>query len=297
MTFRTLTLVALALVCGASAVVGVNQLTKQGDEVSNVATVAVVTAAKDMPRGSILSPQVLTIRQWPVGAAPEGALKSVEEASERAVLVPLVKGEPLLEAKLASKDAGRGLAAMIPNGMRALTIRTSHISAGVGGFIMPGNNVDVLLTTTSSGAHDPTGGGATTTLLQNIQVLAVAQRLDAPDTNKVDPKEMNNVTLLVTPDQAAKLDLGMNKGILHLALRNPEDDREADTAPATMAQLRFHQEQPSQDPFRFAKSVGIKTNSVNRSATSESKPARRRATHIRTLRGVHRNDVRVESGR
>ena len=283
MKSRTLILVVLALICGASAVVGVNQLT-QGNEVSTAATVPVVIAAKNMSRGSVLSPQVLTVSQWPAGAVPAGALTTVEEANGRAVFVPLVKGEPLLEAKLASKDAGRGLAAMIPKGMRAFTIRTSHVSAGVGGFIMPGNKVDILLTTSGSGPNDTTGGGATTTLLQNIEILAIAQLLDAPDTNAMNPKDMNNVTLLVTPDQAAKLDLGMNKGMLHLTLRNPEDDLEADTRPATMAQLRFHQEQLNQDPFRLAKS-------------SVSKPARRQSTHIRTLRGTHRNNIRIEQAR
>ncbi len=278
MKSRTLILVVLALICGASAVVGVNQLT-QGKEVSTVATVPVVTAAKDMPRGSVLSTQVLTVSQWPVGSAPAGALTNVEEAIGRAVFVPLVKGEPLLEAKLASKDAGRGLAAMIPKGMRAFTIRTSHVSAGVGGFIMPGNKVDILLTTNGSGPNDSTGGGATTTLLQNIEILAIAQLLDAPNTNAMNPKDLNNVTLLVTPDQAAKLDLGMNKGMLHLTLRNPEDDLEADTLPATMAQLRFHQEQLNQGP------------------SSVSKPARRQSTHIRTLRGTHRNNIRIEQAR
>ncbi len=283
MKSRTLILVVLALICGASAVVGVNQLT-QGKEVSTVATVSVVTAAKDMPRGSVLSTQVLTVSQWPAGLAPTGALTNVEEANGRAVFVPLVKGEPLLESKLASKDAGRGLAALIPKGMRAFTIRTSHVSAGVGGFIMPGNKVDILLTTNGSGPNDITGGGATTTLLQNIEILAIAQLLDAPNTNAINPKDMNNVTLLVTPDQAAKLDLGMNKGMLHLTLRNPEDDLEADTLPATMAQLRFHQEQLNQDTLRFT------TSSV-------SKPTRRQSTRIRTLRGTHRNNIRIEQAR
>ena len=278
MKSRTLILVVLALICGASAVVGVNQLT-QGKEVSTVATVSVVTAAKDMPRGSVLSAHVLTVSQWPAGSAPEGALTNVEEAIGRAVFVPLVKGEPLLDAKLASKGAGRGLAAMIPKGMRAFTIRTSHVSAGVGGFIMPGNKVDILLTTNGSGLNDPTGGGATTTLLQNIEILAIAQLLDAPNSNAINPKDMNNVTLLVTPDQAAKLDLGMNKGMLHLTLRNPEDDLEADTRPATMAQLRFHQEQLNQGP------------------SSVSKSTRRQSTHIRTLRGTHRNNIRIEQAR
>ncbi len=103
---------------------------------------------------------------------------------------------------------------------------------------MPGNHVDVLLTTTGN-ANDGSGGAATTTLLQNVEILAVAQIVDAPDTNMMDPKATRDVTILVTPNQAAKLDLGMNKGELHLSLRNAKDVAEADTRPATLAELRF----------------------------------------------------------
>jgi pilus assembly protein CpaB len=298
MKSRTIAVVLLALLCGASAAVGVNQLNQQRVKSSRAKTVPVVIAAKDMPRGGVLSAAALTVSQWPDGAAPAGALSRVEDADDRSILVPLVKGEPVLESKLASKDAGRGLASMIPSGMRAFTIRTPHVSSGVAGFILPGNRVDVLLTTTNSGANDSTGGGATTTLLQNVQVLAVAQRLDAPETNKVDPRELTSVTLLVTPDQAAKLDLGMNKGTLHLSLRNPEDDREADTRPATMAQLRFHQEKPNHGALQLAQFVGALTQAVRGGDGDAEKPpmgaSRPRTAQIRTLRGMHRGSLRVE---
>ena len=67
-----------------------------------------------------------------------------------------------------------------------------------------------------------TGGGSTTTLLQNVEILAVDQKVDGPADNKVDSTNLRSVTLLVTPDQAAKLSLGQSKGTLHLTLRNPE---------------------------------------------------------------------------
>jgi pilus assembly protein CpaB len=165
------------------------------------------------------------------------------------------------------------------------------VAAGVGGFILPGNKVDVLLTTSNTGADDRTGGGATTTLLQNIAVLAVAQRLDAPNNNKVDQDEIKSVTLLVTPNQAAKLDLGMNKGLLHLALRNPEDNMDAATRPATMAELQFDQERPLAAmltplaelvrSFRSAKDAG------------PEKPQPPRINHIHTLRGTSRGAIPV----
>jgi len=250
-----------------------------------VKTVPVVVAAVDVPRGSVISSDHVAIQQWPKALMPNGSMEQIENALNRSVMVPLVKGEPILDGKLAAKDAGRGLAALIPQGLRAFTIATPKIQAGVGGFILPGNRVDVLLTTTSSGSDDPTGGGATTTLLQNVEVLAVAQRLDAPDSNRINPDELKSVTLLVTPDQAAKLDLGMNKGTLHLSLRHPEDHLEADTQPATMAQLRFHQEKPL-----------VTTDAA--AATPDETPAAGRqnsqVSQIQTLRGLHRGVIRVE---
>jgi len=231
---------------------------------------------------------------------PAGALTvTVESVVDRAVVVPLVKGEPILEEKLADKAAGRGMAAIVPKGMRAFSIQTIHAAAGVGGFILPGNRVDVLLTTSSSGRDDPTGGGATTTLLQNIEVLAVAQNLDAPKTNAMDPKE-RVVTLLVTPDHAAILDLAMNKGKLHLSLRNPQDEVEADTRPAFFKDLRFRQESPL--PSQFATTMGNLIGAVGnafQNAASDDEVAlpkkERPLGSIQVLRGSHRGGpIRVQ---
>src|SRR5262249_56623723 len=126
------------------------------------------------------------------------------------------------------------------------TISTTTLASGVAGFILPGSKVDVLLTVTRTGTSDPTGGGQTSTLLQDVEILAVDQLVKAPADNRVDPKELRSVTLLVTPQQAAKLDLGQNKGILHLSLRNPEDHAPAVTRPATLADLGLYAEPPQQ---------------------------------------------------
>src|SRR5262249_33279263 len=85
---------------------------------------------------------------------------------------------------------------------------------------------------------------STTTLLQSVEILAVDQQLDAPADNKTNPRDLGSVTLLVTPAQAALLDLGQNLGLLTLSLRNPDDKDEAKTTPATLADVRFHQEKP-----------------------------------------------------
>jgi pilus assembly protein CpaB len=204
----------------------------------------------------------------------------------------LVKGEPVLDPKLTPKDAGRGLAAMIVRGMRAYTIQTSRVAANVAGFILPGNKVDVLLNLKGTNrGEDPTGGGSTTTLLQSVEVLAVDQRLDAPEENKVDPKQLSSVTLLVTPKQAALLDLGQNMGILTLSLRNPDDEENADPEPATIAEIRFRQEGPTKMPDDGEpRPPATPEPAVQASPPPAPAP---RPMYIVTLRGNHRGQVQV----
>ncbi|MEE9603539.1 MAG: Flp pilus assembly protein CpaB, partial [Thermoguttaceae bacterium] len=170
MTMRTLLVLVLAAVCGLSAVAGVGQLIKMSGRGSRAEMVPVVTATEDVSRGSVLSSSVLKVRQYPKESVPSGAISSLDNVIDRCVLVALVEGELVLEGKLAAKDAGYGLQALIPVGMRAFTIRTPNASAGVGGFILPGNKVDVL-TTSDAGGRGAKGGGSTRTLLENVEVL------------------------------------------------------------------------------------------------------------------------------
>jgi pilus assembly protein CpaB len=242
---RTILILFLALAFGGSAAVGVSAIVGSKAAAKKTDTVQIVVATADVPRGGMLTSDVVKVRECPKELAPVGAITRIEDAIQRAVFSPLVKDEPVLDAKLAPKGAGRGMAALIPKGMRAFTIQTTGITSGVAGFVLPGNKVDVLMTVNqSSGADDKTGGGSTTTLLQNVEILAVDQKIDAPVENRVDPNELRSVTLLVGPDQAALLDLGQAKGTLHLSLRNIEDDAPANTRPATFNDLRFFQDKP-----------------------------------------------------
>src|SRR5262249_46550409 len=161
-----------------------------------------------IPRGTMVSAEAIREREYPKDLVPAGAITRLEDAVGRVVFIPLAKEDPLVDSKLAAKGAAGGLAPLIPKGMRAFTIPTPNLESGVAGFVLPGNRVDVLLTVSNPGNNDDTGGGSTTTLLQNVEILAVDQRVDAPAENKVDPKDLRSVTLLVTPNQAAMLDLG-----------------------------------------------------------------------------------------
>lgn len=300
MNVKTLVLCASAILCGGAAMVGVNRLNRPSATPS-VESTPIIVASVDVPRGAMLTEEMVTLRDWPTGLAPTGAYQKVEDVVDQAVRYPLIAGEPVLQRKLAGEGSEADLASLVPKGMRAFTINTPHVAAGVGGFILPGNSVDILLTTTSSGVNDRTGGGATTTLLQNVKILAVAQHMNPPeDNNKVDPRDVGSVTLLVTPNQAAKLDLAMNRGILHLSLRNPEDIEDADTEAATMAQLRFHQEPPSDRLATMERVLGVVAKAASTMATVRpAAPPEPRATpkpaRIRTLRGVSKGVVLVEN--
>src|SRR5262245_11988829 len=212
MSRRTIVTVMLALVFAAAATLAVQQMVKsrRSEEVQGPETATIVVAASDIARGRVLTEGDVKVLQWPKFMIPPGTIATIEDAVGRSALAETVKEEPLFERKLAAKDAGQGLGVLVPSGKRAFTIHAQTAAAGVGGFIRPGNKVDVLLTVNAPVAADGSGGSSTTTLLQCVEILAVDQRLDAPS-NNVNLGELKStlvwqlpsaVTLLVTPYQA-----------------------------------------------------------------------------------------------
>jgi pilus assembly protein CpaB len=291
---QTVLIVVMALVFGGSAAVGVYTVVRRSKGAGPAPEmVPVVVAAVDITRGGTIVPELIKIRAFPKDLAPAGAITKLEDAVERVATVPMVHGEPVLESRLAPKGSGRGMAALVPKGKRAFTIQTPNVAAGVAGFILPGNKVDVLLTMTDQGADDQTGGGSTTTLLQGLEILAVDQRIEAPADNKIDTNELRSVTLLVTPDQAAQLDLGQNRGTLHLSLRNFQDNEPAKTRPATLTDLRFRQEKPAPPPPPAAppptEPVVVTATAPPVIIADEPPPPRL----LRTLRGSHEGGLLV----
>jgi pilus assembly protein CpaB len=239
MSARTIMVVFLALFSGAGMAVGVlrSNQPKAGDAIATE-TEDVLIAISDIERGRTVTEADVEERKWPRGLAPADTLRTVAEAKGRAAVGRILAGEVVRNVKLATEGAGLGLAPSIPVGKRALTVMASRASTSVAGFVLPGSRVDVLLNLRASGRGDETGGGSTTTLLQAIEVLAVDQKQDAPETNQFDPKALTSVTLLVTPEEANVLDLAQNMGTLSLALRNSSDVSDAAVLPATLAEIR-----------------------------------------------------------
>jgi pilus assembly protein CpaB len=287
-SLRTVLILILALVFGVSASLGVVTVMRSSaapPPPPKIETVPVVVAAADLPRFSTVTAEYLTTQEFPKELVPPGALTRVEDAADRVALSPLFRGEPVYESKLAGRGAGRGMAPGIAKGKRAFTIQTPNVAVGVAGFVLPGDKVDVLLTVNGNGPNDPNGGGASVTLLQDVEILAVDQRVDAPSDNKVDAKELRSVTLLVTPDEAAKLDLGGNKGTLHLTLRNPEDTAHAPTRRATLVEIGLQEEKPKEVP------PAEKTSAADPTPPPPPPPLR-----IRTLRGAQEGAVLIYPG-
>jgi pilus assembly protein CpaB len=310
-SIRTAVIVALALVFGVCAALGVNIL-RTAAPAAGVETVPVVVAAVDIPRFTTVTADLLKTRECPTGFVPDGAYRRVEDVIDRVAQTTFFAGEQVLEAKLSAKGAGRGMAAAIPMGMRAVSIKTPNVEAGVAGFILPGNKVDVLLTMKDTGmggmdsltglSNTTTGGGTTTTLLQYVEVLAVDQRIEAPTANKVDPKELRSVTLLVTPEQAAKLDLGQNLGTLHLSLRNPQDKQATRTPVATLADLRFFQGKPWDERLKSVFEAAAKAAAARKPekevpaalVAKEPPPPPPAPPKVRTLRGTIPGEVTIQ---
>lgn len=292
---RTIIVVVLAIVCGLSAALGLNMVMARPQTTqAEVETVPVIVAKVAITRGRLLTTDLVEIKPWPKSLAPEGALSTLTDVQERAVLQSIQPGEPLFESKLAKKGAVGGMATLIPSGMRAYTIQTKTVASNVAGFVLPGNHVDVLLTFRSSGT-DETGGGSTTTLLQKVEVMAVGRVIESGvQQEKVDAQDVESVTLLVTPEQVARLDLGQTLGILSLSLRNPNDHAESDTKMATIRDIRFGPkivEEPEIAPAALVVSEPAAT------PVAESRPKAPKfvQSSIRTLRGQSWGEVRVIS--
>jgi pilus assembly protein CpaB len=187
-----------------------------------------------MQLGTRLDANSVQLIPWPSGVPIQGMFTRIEDCVGRALITPVAENEPILEAKLASMEAGAGLPATIPEGMRAISVAVNDIVA-VAGFVIPGTMVDVLVTANAS-----VGGGATDsmtqTILENVRVLAAGQQIQQDRDGK--PVAVPVITLLVTPDDAAKLAMASTEGKIQLALRNTIDTKLASPAPV-MSRVLF----------------------------------------------------------
>jgi pilus assembly protein CpaB len=190
-------------------------------------------------RGSVLQPTMLKVVMFPAGSAPLGAFTSPAQLTgatpsvQRLVLRPLVTNEPVLPGLITEPGGKLNLSSVLQTGMRAVSIRSNEI-LGVGGFVLPGDKVDVLLT--RAVGSSTTVNTISQVLADNVLVLGVDQS-DNPESNQ--PVVAKAVTIQVTPEQAQTIALGQQVGSVSLSLRQVGDEMVPAKRATQVAELGF----------------------------------------------------------
>jgi pilus assembly protein CpaB len=219
---RMLIGLAIAIVVALFLSTFVYRAFQSASAIKPITTEHIVVAAQPLQVGTRVDASNLRLIPWPSGEPVAGMFTRIADCANRAVITPLAENEPILESKLASTQSGAGLPATIPEGMRALSVAVNDV-VGVAGFVIPGTMVDVLVT--GKVADNGHGGeqNITRTILENVKVLAAGQKIEQDREGK--PQNVPVVTLLVAPDDAARLTMASTEGKIQLSLRNTVDTR------------------------------------------------------------------------
>ncbi|MEQ1946832.1 MAG: Flp pilus assembly protein CpaB [Bryobacteraceae bacterium] len=226
-----LVLIFALVVSAAASVVLYRLIANQISKNKEAAQSKIVVASRSLSGGDLIKESDVKLADW-AGAPPAGALTKVEDAVNRGVIESIYEGEAILEARIAARGAGAGLASTIPPGMRAVAVRVNDV-VGVSGYVIAGSHVDILIA-----GNPPSGSNAgtvTKTLLQNVEVLSAGQNTQKDAEGK--PISVPVVNLLVTPEQAEILSLASNDARIQLVLRNPMDKEQVKTPGTALSYL------------------------------------------------------------
>jgi pilus assembly protein CpaB len=225
-----LVVLVVALAAGgiAAMLAGRSQKPVQIKQAPKVATVEILVAKSDIPLGGKVSPDDVKWQPWPAAAATGNFIRksdrpnAVEKLAGTIARSPFVAGEPIREAKLIDAKGSGYMAAILPRGMLAIATQISA-ETGAGGFILPSDHVDVILTRRDREAEKATGTEVHTSqiILSNVRVLAIDQTVEEKNGQKVVVGK--TATLELTPHQAETLALSQQLGSLSLALRSIAD--------------------------------------------------------------------------
>ena len=218
-----------------------------------LATVDVLVAKNDLERGHVIADGDVDWQTWPAASANPTFVKKTErpdavhQFNSAIVRIPVASGEPIRDPAVVFAKGSGFLAAVLPKGMRAAAMEVSAENAA-GGFILPDDHVDVVLTRheKTQGAGGSSDRVVTDTIMHNIRVLAIDQAVEEKAGQKVVVGK--TATLELTPDQAETLQLARQQGTLTLALRSlidsqpdssDEDDSEASGKRKSINTVRY----------------------------------------------------------
>jgi len=226
---RSTVLIVVALGCGLVASLGVYQYLRAASKQDE--SRAVLVATKEININEPLTEENVRISQWPSRQIPQGSLADLKQVENKFARIRLYEGEPILGAKVMNwDDASSSL--KVPKGFRAVSVKVT-MEASVSSLIEPGDHVDVIVVLKRSQENPPMAK----TILKAVQAFAVnSEMAKSPDKDKT-LDEVRTVSLLLSPDQAEKLAMGQDLGMIRLALRSPGDEEVDETRGCTVERL------------------------------------------------------------
>jgi len=215
---------------GAAALLASGGRQPQAPAPSPVATVDVLVAKSDLGTGQVVGAQEIGWQTWPADAAGPHFIKktdrpdAIKDFVGAIVRTPVAAGEPVRDSKVVSANGGGFMAAMLAHGMRAVSLDVAP-DTGAGGFILPNDHVDVVLTRRDKAAEKASGieKYVSETILRNVRVLAVDQSVEEKDGKKVVIGK--TATIELEPHQTETLALARQLGTVSLALRSLLDSQ------------------------------------------------------------------------
>ena len=285
---RIMVVIGIALLLALLAGVGAYKFLSGQSRVAEQArlqTVGIVVAQVTIPLGSTINPNQVAVSPWPKDSYPKDAIADPKAVVGRVALRDFFRGEPVVESKLVPLGKATGLLSLkVPPGMRAFSIKVNEV-VGIGGFIVPDSRVDVIVTTPLSQNSQEK---ISKIILEDIRVLAAGQVIEQKE-NK--PVTVNTVTLALLPEEAEKLALAGNDGIIQLVMRNFTDNVLVMTGGANKGRLLSSFRKAPLMPEAAAKRN--KPRRVSRKAPSPAPPAKKAYT-VEVLKGNKRTEEKVD---
>lgn len=227
-------IVLAGLAAALAALLVQSALRKKDTELAKARVMAteILVAARDLPIGTKLQPDDVKLARWPRDSVPSGAITDAHTVVDSIVKSEMVQDEPISASRLYTGDTAGVLSLLIPPDMRAMSVAVDEVS-DIAGFVLPHARVDVLVAIKQDAAGPGGNAAHSKIVLENVEVLAVAQTTNHKDKPQVE----RVVTLLVTPQEAERLALASHEGSLRLALRNLNDEKIVNTSGSSVSTL------------------------------------------------------------
>jgi len=290
---RIFVLVGVALLLALLASAGVYKFLSSKSELaekSRLQTVGIVVAQVDIPLGSAINPNQVAIAPWPREHYPKDALATEKSAVGRTALRDFIRGEPIVQSKLVPVDQSTGLLSLkVPPGMRAFSVKVNEV-VGIGGFIVPDSRVDVVATTSPSPKNQQEK--VSKIILEDARVLAAGQTIEQKE-NK--PVTVNTVTLALLPEEAEKLALASNDGVIQLVMRNFADNVLVTTGGADKRRLlssfRSTPIEPAEAPAKKPRTRRVSRKAPSRTAAA---PPPKKSYVVEVIKGNKRTEEKID---